>query len=141
MDLGIGETIALIAMGTAAAGTAYESRQAGIATDKADRAKARVEALQATQQQISMRQRMLKALATQNASTLGAVGTGAPSGFGANVMRQLKEGQNDLLVSRANESAQVSLLEQAGKNAAATGTVQGITDIAGGGAKMLGFGS
>ncbi len=128
-----------VAAGTAAlsAGlTAYESSVQGTAQANQAKQKARVEADQATQQQISMRQNMLRGLATQNASSLGAVGTGTGSGFGANVNRQLTQGQNDLLVSQANSSAQVSLLDQQASNAEQAGTIGAI----GGGINALGLG-
>ena len=79
-----------------------------------------------------MRQNMLKALAAQNAGTLGAVGTGIGSGFGANAMRQITQSQNDLMVSKANSSAQVSLLDEAGNNAESAGNIGAVGDLAGG---------
>lgn len=125
-------TMALIAAaGTAvtAGVSAYESREAGIATQRMDRQKANAEALSAKQQQINMRQKMLAALASQNAGTLGAIGTGQGTSFGANALRQITQGQNDLAVSNANESSQVSLLDAAGANAAAASTISGVADV------------
>jgi hypothetical protein len=125
-------TIALITAGASvvsAGVAAYGQREAGIQTQRMDRQKANAAALQARQQQINMRQKMLTALASQNAGTLGAVGTGQGSGFGANAMRQIAQNQNDLLVSNANESSQVSLLDQQGANAAAAGTMGAVGDI------------
>lgn len=127
---------AIAAGATAAAGiaTAVEARQQGVAASKADRDKARVEADQATQQQIQMRQKLLAGLASQNAQSLGAVGTGAASSFGANTMRQITQQQNDLMVSQANSSAQVSLLDSASTNASQSGSI----GAAGAGVNTLG---
>lgn len=142
---GAGAYVAANAGAFAAAGTiasagvaAYSSHEQGVAASNADKQKARVEQQSETAKQISMRQNMLRALATQNAGTLGAVGTGAGSGFGANAMRQITQSQNDLAVSSANSSAQVSLLDQAGANAQATGNLGAAGDIAGGLGKLAG---
>jgi GTP cyclohydrolase II len=122
-------SIAITAAATAlaAAGSAVEARQQGVATDKMDRQKARVEQINETQKQ--------KALASQNADTLGAVATGRATGFGANALRQINQAQNDLMVSNANSSAQVSLLDQAGTNASDAGSITAATDLASGAAK------
>lgn len=130
-------TMAIIAaVGTAASAgvAAYSAHEQGVAASNADKQKARVEQLNETSKQISMRQRMLAALSSQNAGTLGAVGTGGASSFGANAMRQITQNQNDLAVSNANESAQVSLLDQAGANARAAGNLGAASDAVGGAA-------
>ena len=131
----------IAAAGTAvsAGAAAYESHVQGVAASNADKQKARVEQLNAQQKQIDMRQRMLAALASQNAGTLGAVGTGRGSSFGANAMRQITQNQNDLLVNNANASAQVSLLDQAASNAEAAGNIGAAADVAGGAAKIAGI--
>jgi hypothetical protein len=116
----------------AAGGSAYESHVQGVATKNMDTQKARVEQISETQKQIGMRQNMLKALASQNAGTLGAVGTGTGSSFGANAMRQITQNQNDIMVSQANESAQVSLLDEAGSNAESAGNVGAGIDLVNG---------
>jgi hypothetical protein len=134
--------LAAIGAGATALSTdvqAYSSYTQGQATAAADKQKARVEADNETQKQINMRQNMLKALASQNAGTLGAVGTGRGSGFGANAMRQINQAQNDLLVSKANSSAQVSLLDEAAANASATGIIGAAGDEIGGAGKLLGL--
>lgn len=115
----------------AASYQAVEQRQQGIATDKMDRQKARVEAMNATQRQIDMREKMLRNMAAANAQAgVGGVGTGRSTSFGANALRQISQEQNDLMVSRANSSAQVSLLDQAGANAAAAGTANAVGTLA-----------
>jgi|SRR6185437_4612232 len=119
--------------------SAVESHQQGIAVAREDRGKANEAALQGKQQQIGLRQKMLADLASQNAGTLGAVGTGAGSGFGANALRQITQNQNDLAVSSANESAQVSLLDQQGANAVAAGNAAAAGDLLNGGANTLGI--
>lgn len=123
--------LALVATVGSGAMAAVSSREQGIAVQREDRAKANAAALQAGQQQIAMRQKMLAGLAAQRANTLGAIGTGGPSSFGANTMRQITQAQNDLLVNKANESAQVSLLDQQGANAAAAGTANAVGDVLG----------
>ena len=132
--------VAIAATVLTATGAAYEAHQMGQQVKAADARKARVEAEQATQKQIDMRRNMLRALASQNASSLGAVGVGGTGSFGANVKRQITENQNDLLVSRANASAQISLLDQAGSNAATQGNVQGVIDLTQGAAQAAGLG-
>lgn len=132
----------IAAVGTAASAgmAAYESHAQGVATANADKRKARVEQDSETQKQITMRQNMLRSLASQNAGTLGAVGTGRGTSFGANAGRQITENQNDLMISQANSSAQVSLLDQAAGNAQAAGNIGAIGAVAGGGAKLAGLG-
>jgi hypothetical protein len=133
-------TLAIIAAaGTAVAAgvSAYESHEAGVAAAKMDKRKATAEAISASQKQIDMRQNMLRALASQNAGSLGAVGTGG--GFGANVKRQIDQAQNDVMVSRANASGQISLLDQAGANARAEGDIGAFGDLAKGAASYAGL--
>jgi hypothetical protein len=134
--------LALIsAVGTAASAgvAAYSSHEQGVAASNADKQKARVEALNETQKQINMRQKMLQALATQDAGTLGAVGTGRGTSFGANATRQINQSENDLAVSSANESAQVSLLDEAAANATAVGNLGAVSDVFSGGSKIAGM--
>jgi hypothetical protein len=118
------------AVGTAlsAAGTAYESHEQGVAVANEDKAKARVEADDETGKQINMRENMLRALASQNAAA-GALGGSVSR---ANTMRQITQNQNDLMVSQANSSAQVSLLDQAAANAESAGNVGAGIDAVGG---------
>lgn len=117
-------TIATVASVASAGVAAYETHQAGVQAADQAKAKARVEADRAAQEQINSRQNMLRALASQNAGALGAVGTGAATGFGANARRQITQGQNDLLVSKANASAQISLLDQQASNAVSSGNIE-----------------
>lgn len=136
-------TMAIIAAaGTAVSAgvAAYESHEQGVATANADKRKARVEQEQETQKQITMRQNMLRSLASQNAGTMGAVGTGRGTSFGANANRQITEAQNDIMVSKSNASAQVSLLDQAASNAQAAGNIGAAGDIVGGVTKIAGMG-
>lgn len=133
------EIVAGAAVAASTGASMYASHQAGVAQANQDKQKARVEALNEQNKQISIRQNMIRALASQNASTVGAVGTGANSGFGANARRQITQEQNDLLVSGANSSAQVSLLDQAAGNARAQGNIQGVADLTGGVAKLAGL--
>jgi len=130
-------TLAYIAAGAAVAGagaSAYESHEQGVATANADKQKARVEAENATQKQITMRQNMLRALASQNAQA----GVGNAVASKANTMRQITQNQNDLAANSANASAQVSLLDQAASNARAAGDVGAATDVLGGVVKAAG---
>lgn len=132
-------TMAIIAgIGTAATAgvAAYESHEQGVATANADKRKARIEADSETQKQIGMRQNMLRALATQNAQA----GVGGGSLNKANTMRQLTQAQNDIMVSKSNSSAQVSLLDQAASNAEAAGNIGAAGDILGGATKYAGMG-
>ncbi len=136
-------TLSIIAaVGTVATASvaAVEAHQQGIATADADKRKANAEKLNAQQQMITSRQRMLAALASQDAGTLGAVATGAASGFGANANRQITQQQNDLAVVNANESSQISLLDQAASNATAAGNIGAISDIVGGVTKYASMG-
>lgn len=130
---------AYIAAGATVVGTAvsaYESHEAGVATANADKRKARVEAENATQKQIGMRQNMLRALATQSASA-GVGGTGVNK---ATALRQISQGEDDLLVNKSNSSAQTSLLDQAAGNAISSGNLGALADVAGGVSKLAGSG-
>lgn len=117
--------------------SAYGAHMQGVAASNADKSKARVEGISAAAKQIDMRQRMLSSLASQNAGSLGAVGTGAGSGFGANAMRQITQSQNDLMANSANESAQVSLLDQGASNASAAGNISAAGSALGGASGFL----
>lgn len=131
-------TMAIIAaVGTAgsAGAAAYESHEQGVATSTADKRKARVEADNEQQKQINMRQNMLRALASQNAQA----GVGGGSANKANTMRQITQSQNDIMVSQANSSAQVSLLDSAASNAVATGNIGAVGDVASGAGKIAGI--
>ena len=132
-------TIATVAGAAGAGLSAYESHQQGVAASNMAKQKARVEALNAQQQQIDMRQKMLRALASQNAGTLGAVATGAATSFGANTRRQITQAQNDLLVNQANASAQASLLDQQAQNDIAAGNAGAAVDIFKGVSQAAGF--
>lgn len=132
-------TIAAVGTAVSAGAGAYESHQQGVAASNADKQKARVASLDAAQKQIDMRQNMLKALSSQNAGTLGAIATGAATGFGANTNRQISQAQNDLATNSANDSAQVSLLDQAAGNALSSGNIGAVGDLAGGAAKLAGL--
>lgn len=123
-----------VMMAVAAGGSAYESHEQGVAVQNSDKQKARVEADNETQKQIGMRQNMLRALAAQDAQA----GAGGGSVSKANTMRQITQNQNDLAVTSANSSAQVSLLDQAGANAAAAGNVGAVTDLAKGAGQAMG---
>lgn len=129
--------IAMAGAAVSAGASAYESHEQGVATKNADQAKARVEALNGAQKQIDMRQNMLRALASQNAGSLGAVGTGGS--FGANTQRQINQAQNDIMVNDTNTSSQVSLLDQAGSNAEAAGNIGAAADLGGGVYKVAGM--
>lgn len=127
--------IAAVSTAATAGVAAYESHEQGVATANADKRKARVEADQARQQQINMRQSMLRALASQNAGAgVGGVGLNK-----ASTMRQLSQGQNDLMISQANSSAQISLLDQAASNARAAGNIGAVGDLTSGAAKVAGI--
>ena len=131
-----GAAIAGAASAIGAGFSAYEAHVQGIAQANEAKQKARVEADNAKQQQIQQRQNMLRALGAQAAGTLGAVGTGQGSSFAANANRQITQQQNDLMVSQANSSAQVSLLDQQASNDIAAGNAAAI----GGGTNALGLG-
>ena len=111
--------IAAASTAVSAGVAAYESHEQGVAVANADKRKARVEQDNAQQQQITMRQNMLRALATQNAAA-GALG-GRPST--ANSMRQITAAQNDIMISKSNSSAITSLLDQAGRDARSAGDI------------------
>jgi uncharacterized BrkB/YihY/UPF0761 family membrane protein len=131
----------MVAIGASVAATgaaAYESHLQGVATANEAKAKARQESISAAQQQIDMRQKMLRALASQNAGTLGGIGTGLGTSFGANAMRQINEAQNDIMVSRSDSSAKLSLLDMQGENALQAGNAQAIGDVLQGTAKFFG---
>lgn len=95
---------------------AVATHQAGTA-QKADAAmKSRQAGLEAGQKQISIRQNMLKALATQNAAA-GASGIGTGGSTGANIGRQITQNSSDLLALSADTSAEQSQYAAQGENA------------------------
>jgi hypothetical protein len=104
------------------AGSAYEKHAQGVALSNDDKMKARQAALQAGQQQINLRQNMLKALASQN-NAAGAGGIGTGGSFGANVNRQISQSQNDLLALSSNGSAQTQQYESQAGAALQSGNV------------------
>lgn len=126
--------IAAAASAVGAGVAAYESHEQGVAASNQAKQKARVEADKETQNQITMRQNMLRGLAAQNA----AAGAGQASISKANTMRQITQASNDLMVSKANSSAQVSLLDQQAANARAAGDIGAAGDVLGGVAKYAG---
>jgi hypothetical protein len=130
-------TMMMIASVASSAAMAYESHEAGVAAANADKAKARIAGEQATQQQIGMRQKMLSAMASQNA----AAGAGGGSVSKANTLRQITQAQNDLLVNKAGASAQVSLLDQAGRDSIRAGNLGAASDLASGAASVAGSGA
>lgn len=131
-------SLALMALTAAGAGySAYESHEAGVAASDANKQKARVEKDKEAQNQINMRQNMLRALASQNAQA-GVGGTGVNQ---AGARRQITQAQNDIMVSDANSAAQVSLLDQAGKNAIDQGNAGAVRDVIGSASKISGMGS
>lgn len=114
--------------------SAYESHQAGVAASDANKQKARVEADKETANQINMRQKMLTALAAQNAQA----GAGGGDLSKAGALRQITQAQNDIMVSKGNSSAQVSLLDQAASNARAAGDAGAVSDVLSGVSKLGG---
>jgi len=130
-SVSIPTAVAYAAAAASAAGAAYgaySSHEAGVAASNQAKDKARVEALDAAQKQIGIRQNMLRALASQSASAgVGGIGTGGS--FGANVGRQITQNQSDLLVNSANSSAKISLLDQAANNARFTGDANAATGL------------
>lgn len=133
--------LAIVATIGSTAVAVYSAHEQGVVASTAAKQKARVEADKATQQQITMRQNMLRALSSQNAASLGAVGTGGATSFGANARRQINQAQNDIMVSRANSSAQVSLLDQQARNDVAAGNLAAVGDALGGAAKVAELGA
>lgn len=119
-----GEAAAVVGAGA----SAYESHEAGVAASNADKQKARAVQDQAAQQQITQRQNMLRALATQNAMAGAAGGSVAK----ASTLRQITQNQNDLLITSANSSSQVSLLDNAAAASRSAGDIGALVDVAGG---------
>lgn len=108
---------------TAAAGaSAYASHESGVAASNQAKMKARVASEQATQQQISQRQNLMRALASQNAAA-GAGGISTGGSFGANAQRQITQNQNDLLVTGAGASAQIEAYNQQASSSSLIGNI------------------
>ena len=112
-------TAIAISAGVSAAGAAVSfvgTREAGIA--KADQAQrqANQAKLDSTNKQIQIRQKMLSALASQNAAAgQGGIGTGGS--FGANVNRQITQNQSDLMTLNADTSSQIASYESQASSA------------------------
>lgn len=116
-------TIEAVAAVASTAAGAYETRVAGIAADKQARREARLQSEQATAQQLRMKQDALTALSSQNAATLGHMGTGGPTSIGASFRRQQSQNTLDLITSAAGASARTAALYQQGTNASEAGSV------------------
>jgi hypothetical protein len=112
---------------SAAAGaySAYSEHEAGVSASNEAKQKARMTADQATQTQITQRQNLLKALASQNAAA-GATGAGPST---AVTGRQISQNQNDLLTSRAGASAQIGLYNDQAANAITTGNAKAAVSL------------
>lgn len=136
-SISIPTAIMIAATVTSAGVAAYSAHEQGVAASNADKQKARIASEQATQQQIGMRQKMLSALASQSA----AAGAGGGSVSQANTMRQITQAQNDLLVSKAGASAQVSLLDQAAASSRQAGNLGAVSALAGGASDVAGSGA
>ena len=127
--LSIGSSIFTLANAATAAGlvgsgiSAYGQHEAGVAQSNDAKMRARQAGLQAGQQQINIRQNMLNALASQNASA-GASGIGTGGSFGANVKRQITQNQNDLLALGADASAEQQQYGAQASNAMLGGNIK-----------------
>ena len=111
------------AVAVAAMGTAFESHEAGVAVKNEDTVKARQAGLDAGAKQIDIRQKMMAALASQNAKA-GAGGIGTGGSFGANVNRQITENQSDLLINSTNAQTQEQLYAMQGGSAEQEGNIK-----------------
>jgi hypothetical protein len=103
--------------------SAFEQHKAGVAQANDAKMRSRQAGLEAGQKQINIRQNMLKALATQNAAA-GAAGIGTGGSFGANVGRQIKQNQNDLLALSSDTSGQQSQYGAQARNDVTTGNIK-----------------
>ncbi len=115
--------LAAAAVVVAAIGTAFETHAAGVAVKNEDIMKARQAGLDAGAKQIDIRQKMLTALASQNAKA-GAGGIGTGGSFGANVNRQITQNQSDLLINSTNAQTQEQLYAMQGNAAEQQGNIQ-----------------
>ncbi len=115
--------LAAAAVVVAAIGTAFETHAAGVAVKNEDIMKARQAGLDAGAKQIDIRQKMLTALASQNAKA-GAGGIGTGGSFGANVSRQITQNQSDLLINSTNAQTQEQLYAMQGNAAEQQGNIQ-----------------
>ena len=107
----------------ASIGSAFEAHVAGVAVKNEDIMKARQAGLDAGAKQIDIRQKMMTALASQNAKA-GAGGIGTGGSFGANVNRQITQNQSDLLINSTNAQAQEQLYAMQGNAAEQQGNIQ-----------------
>ncbi len=103
--------------------SAYSSHEAGVAAKNEDTMKARQASLDAGSKQIEIRQKMMAALASQNAAA-GAGGIGTGGSFNANVQRQITQNQSDLLTNSTNTQTQEQLYAMQGNSAEMTGNLQ-----------------
>ena len=112
-----------IAAAVGSAVTAYSSVKSGQAIKAEDKIKTRQAGLDAGAKQIDIRQKMLQAMASQNAAA-GAGGIGTGGSFGAGITRQITQNQSDLLTTSTNAATQEQLFTLQGNNAATTGELQ-----------------
>lgn len=125
---------------TVAAGTysAVQARNAGIAQSNELKAQSRVEGLAAKQNEIERRRDLIRALSSQNAAA-GAAGVTTDGSIGAIMKRDIRDNQNDLLVSSANSSAQSSLRRSQASNSRQQGNIRAVTSLLDTGAKTYGM--
>lgn len=106
-----------------AAVSAYSAHETGVAQKNESTLKARQAGLDSGAKQIEIRQNMLRALASQNA-TAGAAGIGTGGSLGAGVQRQITQNQNDLLTLKTNTGSQQELFSMQGNAAETAGNLK-----------------
>ena len=98
---------------------------------------ARLEQDAATQREIERRRALLRALGSQNAAA-GAAGVEKGGSIGGIIRTDIKNNENDLLVSRMNSSAQYRLRMRQAANARKQGTIGAVTSLLDGGMQAYG---
>lgn len=124
-------------LAAAAVGKAVQTYQAGQEAAIEHKQQARLEQDAATQREIERRRELLRALASQNAAA-GAAGVETGGSIGGIIRTDIKNNENDLLVSRMNSAAQYRARMRAASNAKKQGTIGAVTSLLDGGMQVYG---
>ena len=119
--------IAIAGLGLGVA-SAYQQRKAGLIQQAELKAQAKTEAVAAGQQQIERRRSLIRALSAQNAAA-AAAGVETSGSIEAIARRDIRDAQNDLLVSGVNTQSRQRALRSRASNAVRVGNASAATSL------------
>jgi len=124
-------------MAAAAAGSAIQQRNAGIARSNEMKAQARVEGDAAKGREIERRRNLIRALASQNAAA-GSAGVELGGSIGGIALADIRQNQQDLLTDAAGASASERALRVGASNARRQGNLGATVSLLDSASKMFG---